>query len=481
VKEKCPTLKFIVSFDPLEAGESPGCTKKSLLAAWAKEKGVQIFSMEEVEIMGREKPHSPVPPKPEDIITINYTSGTTGSPKGVLLTHANCIAACSCAMSTNMYQTCYDVMLSYLPLAHIYARVAEGAALWGGAAIGYFHGNMLEVLDDIKTLRPTTFISVPRMFNKISNAIKAATIQQSGVKGALSRHVLSTKLENIRTTGSNKHAFYDRIWANKVKAAIGFDRCRGMVSGSAPISPDVLQTLRAVLSNDFIEGYGLTESYAVVLGQLTGDNSAGNCGPPAIAVECKLRDVPDMGYTSADKPYPRGELLVRGNTIFNSYYRSPEQNAEVFDSDGWFSTGDICSIDKLGRFAIIDRVKNLLKLAQGEYVSPEKVENQYLASLPLLGTGLVVGDSFQTYLVAIFGVDRVQFATFASEVLKRDLSHTDDAALKNACANKTVRKAVLKEMDRVAKLAKISGFERVKNIHLCLDPFTIENDLMTPT
>jgi long-chain acyl-CoA synthetase len=467
--------------DALEDGDLPGHSKRELLTAWAAEKGVKLYSMAEVESIGEKSGRGPNPPSPDDSITINYTSGTTGAPKGVLLSHMNCVAAASCAMATNMYQTCYDVMLSYLPLAHIYARVSENTCLWGGGAIGYFHGNITELMDDIKQLRPTTFISVPRLFSRIFNAVNAATIEQGGVKGALSRHALAAKMQNMKTTGSNKHALYDRIWANKIAAAIGFERCHGMVSGSAPIAPDVLQTLRCVFSNDFIEGYGMTETYAVALGQLTGDNSAGNCGPPCIAVECRLRDVPEMGYLSTDKPHPRGELLIRGNTVFKSYYKQPDTTAAVFDSDGWFATGDICRVDDLGRFSIVDRVKNLLKLAQGEYISPEKVENQYLANFPVLAQGLVHGDSFQTYLVAVFGVDRIHFAEFAGKVLKTHIDPADTAALEKACGNKAVRVAVLREMDKVAKRTKLQGFERVRNVHLCIEPFTIENDLLTPT
>ncbi|KAI5787130.1 hypothetical protein EDC01DRAFT_174288 [Geopyxis carbonaria] len=481
IKHKVPTLKVIISMDPLDDGEAPGHSKKALLSAWAAEKGVEIYEMTEVEELGRQHPRTMVAPGPDDNITINYTSGTTGNPKGVQLTHRNCIAAATAAARSQMYLTPTDVILSYLPLAHIYARCVENQALWAGAGIGFFHGNMLELLDDIKELRPNTFISVPRLYNKIANAIKEATIEQPGVKGALSRHVVSVKMEQMKNGGTNQHAFYDRIWSNKVRAAMGFDRCRGMVSGSAPIAPEVLLFLRAVFSNDFIEGYGLTETYAVALGQSKQDNSAGNCGAPAPTLEVKLRDVPDMGYTSTDSPRPRGELLIRGHTVFAGYYKSPEQTAAAIDADGWFATGDICSIDDTGRFSIVDRVKNLLKLAQGEYVSPEKIENVYLANMPIFVQGLIHGDSFQTYLVAVMGVDRVAFAKFAGGVLKKAIDPLDTAAVIEACGNKQVRVALLKEMDRVGKSAKMAGFERVKNIHLCLDPFTIENDLLTPT
>ncbi|KAG0634663.1 hypothetical protein HOY80DRAFT_894542 [Tuber brumale] len=482
MRDKIPTLRFIVSLDPLEReGEPSGYTKKTLLGAWAKEKGVQIYSLAEVESIGRQHPKPCVPPTRDDPITINYTSGTTGNPKGVWLTHGNAVAAVTCAMTTVIHGGPTDIMLSYLPLAHIFARLAEQVALWGGSAIGYFHGNILELVDDIKALRPTTFISVPRLYNRFHTSIKTATIKQPGIKGALSRHVVNAKLENMGKTGSNKHMLYDRIWTNKVRAGVGFDRLRASVTGSAPISPTVLSFLRVVFANNFYEGFGMTETYAATVAQLGGDNSAGNCGPPCINVEVRLRDVSDMGYTSKDKPYPRGELLTRGPTVFKTYYRAPEATASVFDQDGWFATGDICLIDELGRFKVIDRVKNLLKLSQGEYVSPEKVENAYLGNMNIFAQAYVYGDPLQPFLVAIFGVDRDHFSSFASKVLKKTVSATDEQAIKVACGSREVIHAALREMDRVAKKTKMTGYERVRNIHLCIDPFTIENDLLTPT
>lgn len=481
IKERCPTLKIVISMDDLNDDLRPGHSKKDMMIEWAREKGLMLYDIKEVEALGRSHPRPPTPPTPADPVTINYTSGTTGNPKGVLLSHRNAIAAASSCLMSNLHTTENDVALSYLPLAHIFARVAENQCLWSGAAIGYFHGNMLELLDDIKAIRPTSFISVPRLYNKIANAIKEATIEAPGVKGALSRRAVSVKMEQLKNGQSPKHAIYDRVWGNKVKAALGFDRCTSFVTGSAPISPEILQFLRAVFSADFVEGYGLTETYAIALAQLSGDVSAGNCGAPSPVDELKLRDVPEMGYTSADSPNPRGELLIRGNTVFSEYFRDPEKTAEALDADGWFHTGDICSVDKMGRFAVIDRVKNLLKLAQGEYVSPEKVENVYLASIPMFTQGLVHGDGLETYLVSLFGVDRDHFAKFAEKILKTKIDPQDTTAILDACADKKVRKAVLKEMDKVAKQAKLSGFERVRNVHLTIDPFSIENDLLTPT
>jgi long-chain acyl-CoA synthetase len=484
LKPRCPTLKIIISLDPLSDGELPGQSKGDLLNSWAADLGVMLYSNTDVESMGRENPRSYNPPSPSDIITINYTSGTTGNPKGVVLTHSNCVAAASTSQVT-ITQTPNDISCSYLPLAHIYQRVSEHSSLWAGTQIGYFHGNILELVDDLKLLRPTVFNSVPRLFNRFGSAIRAATVEQPGLKGALARHIVATKLEAVNNptpgAATNKHAIYDRIWSKKVAAALGLDKTARMVSGSAPIDPALHQFLRIIFSNHFLQGYGLTETYAVSLGQLVGDFSVGNCGALAPTMEGCLEDVPDMDYYSSDSPAPRGELLLRGNTRFREYYRNPEETAKAIDSDGWFHTGDICSVDALGRFSIIDRKKNVLKLAQGEYISPERIENVYLSNCSWAAMAFVHGDSVQSFLVGIFGVNPDTFGPFASKVLGRTISVTDRHSLEAACKDEKVRQAAIADLAKVGKRNKFNYWENVKAVELMLDPFSIENEILTPT
>ena len=481
LKPRLPTLKLIVSLDPLDSGELPGQSKADLLGSLASDLGVRIYSIYDVEALGRAHPRPSNPPRPDDIITINYTSGTTGNPKGVVLTHANAVAATSNGIVT-INQFPNSVICSYLPLAHIYERLAQHASLWAGAAIGFFHGNIVELVDDLKLLRPTAFISVPRLYNRFGGVIRASTVEQPGVKGALSRHVVSTKLANLEGPNpTNKHTVYDRIWARKVAAAFGLDRTKTMVSGSAPLDPSLQQFLRIVFANHFIQGYGLTESYAVALGQVEGDYAAGNCGAVALCTEACLMDVPDMDYLTTDKPQPRGELLLRGPTMFKGYYRNEAETQKSILPDGWFRTGDICTVDAMGRFTIVDRVKNVLKLAQGEYISPERIENVYLSNCSWMAQAYVHGDSVQTFLVAIFGIQPDVFAPYASKILGRTISATDRAALHAAAQDPRVRKAVIKELDHIGKRDRFNSYERVRNCYLYLEPFTVENELLTPT
>jgi long-chain acyl-CoA synthetase len=188
-----------------------------------------------------------------------------------------------------------------------------------------------------------------------------------------------------------------------------------------------------------------------------------------------------MEYTVDDKPHARGELLLRGASVFTGYYKNPEETAKAFTEDGWFRTGDICSVDEMGRFSIMDRRKNVLKLAQGEYISPERIEGVYLSSCTYLAQGFVHGDSSQTSLVAIFGIQPDVFAPFASKILSRQISATDIPALKAACEDPRVKEAVLKDLDKCGRKKKFAGYERVRSFKLMIEPFTIENELLTPT
>ncbi|KAL5355449.1 hypothetical protein BJX96DRAFT_141328 [Aspergillus floccosus] len=481
LKPMLPNLKFIVSLDPLDAGEEAGHSKRALLESVAAGQDVSIYTIDEVEQLGAASGRPMRLPTPEDIVTINYTSGTTGPPKGVVLTHGNATAAVAAGLVLTDHNQ-GDTFASYLPLAHIYARLSEHLAFYAGARIGYFHGNIVELVDDLKLLKPTGFISVPRLYSRFGNAIRASTVEAPGFKGAMSRHIVAAKTANLKNPDPSKatvkHALYDRIWAKKVAAALGLERARVMVSGSAPLDPSLHNFLRVAIGADFLQGYGLTETYAMACAQSRQDLTAGNCGRLAPCTEACLLSLPDMEYSVDDKPFPRGELLLRGGNVFKEYFKNPEETSKAITEDGWFRTGDVCTIDEMGRIVIIDRRKNVLKLAQGEYISPERLEGVYLSELGYLAQGYIHGDSVQTFLVGIFGVQPDMFAPFASKVLGRTIAESE---IKSVLDNEKIRKAVLKDFDRVAKKHKLAGYERVKNCALMMEPFTVENNLLTPT
>lgn len=482
---RTPSLKLIISLDPLDAGEPAGTSKLALLSQMAANAGLQIFSMDQVEAIGLQSGRPMRPPHRDDIVTINYTSGTTGDPKGVVLTHANAVAGITASRSNNLVHP-NDVHLSYLPLAHIYGRMTDQTVIAEGGCIGYFHGDIMGLVEDLKILRPNGFMSVPRLYNRFSTSIQAATIEADGVKGALSRHIIATKKANMKLPpgqATNKHLLYDRIWTPKVLAAVGLDRARFMISGSAQLDPDVQIFLRAAFGNIFSQGFGMTETYAVGTVQSEGDFTTGNIGAPCPTCEMCIESAPDLEYNVTDKPNPRGELLVRGPVIFREYYKNEAETAKTIEPDGWFHTGDIVEVDKLGRFKIIDRKKNVLKLAQGEYVSPERIENVYMGSSNLVATAFVHGDGKESTLVAVFGVDPEHFAPWATKVLggSRNIAKEDLDAIRAACAEPKIYKAFMKHIDDIGRSHKFNSYERVRAAHLAVEPFTIANELLTPT
>ncbi|GAA5923429.1 medium-chain fatty acid-CoA ligase FAA2 [Sporobolomyces koalae] len=480
--KKLPTIKAIVSLDTWSSisakGARPGVTGGDALKSWGQSVGVQVLDILELEALGvaNLRPHTP--PGPEDVACLCYTSGTTGNPKGVMTLHKSVagVAVSSC-YGNKLYPE--SIHISYLPLAHIYEYFCEVVAMTCGARIAFSCGDNLRLLEDFAIIKPTFLVSVPRVLNRIYQAIKAQTLDAPGVKGAIARKAFAVKVENLKTTGTKKHALWDRILFNKVKALLG-GNVEFIGTGSAPIAPEVLDFLRVAFCCDVVEGYGMSENSGCATRCLLTDAwSAGTVGPPIVGVDIKVIDVPDMGYTSEDKPYPRGEICTRGDGVMGGYYKEEAKTKDTMTDDGWLRTGDIGLIDELGRLKIIDRVKNLVKLSQGEYVAVEKIENIY-ALCPLLAQIYVHGDSLRDHLVAICVADPVQFAPFASRILGREIAPTDVAALNDAAANTKVIEGFARALAPYGKKARLNSYELLQdNIFITVNVFPPE--AMTPT
>ncbi|OZJ06424.1 hypothetical protein BZG36_00465 [Bifiguratus adelaidae] len=475
---KIPNLKVIVSMDKLEGDDqvAPGLPSRfSVLSAWAAEKGIYLTDMATVEAFGSKNRKPNNPPKPDDLACIMYTSGTTGVPKGAMITHRNFVAA-SAGVSYSVHTSQDDIFISYLPLAHIFGRTAEVSCIKSGCCIGYFSGDVMMLVDDMQVLKPTFMISVPRLLNRIYARLVAATIEAPGVKGALARKAVADKLFNLHHGKGNLHPVWDRIIFSKVKQALG-GHVNKILSGSAPLATDVLDFLRIAFCCTVYEGYGATETCAASTVTVPEEYIAGNIGAPFPHNELKLMDVPEMNYLSTD-PYPRGEICIRGDNIFRGYFKDEKNTKEAIDADGWCHTGDIGVIDERGSLTIIDRKKNIFKLAQGEYVAPEKIENAYSKNT-LIVQLYVHGDSLQSQLVGIVVPDPEALQVLATKL--HITSPSKKATLKELCANPKLKAAILKEMDKNARDAGLKGFEYVKAITLTMDAFTIENELLTPT
>ncbi|EPZ34892.1 AMP-dependent synthetase/ligase domain-containing protein [Rozella allomycis CSF55] len=375
-----------------------------------------------------------------------------------------------------------DVHISYLPLAHIFERMLNVALTCSGSRIGFFRGNskknfkdlkVLNLVEDIQILKPTLFVSVPRLFNRIYAKLVDGTINAAGVRGMLFRKAVSDKLNNLKQYNTVHHSIWDRILFSRVAAILG-GRVRLMLTASAPLAGEVMNFLRVCFSCPMIEAYGATETTG--LGTLTfmNDFSTGHVGVPFPCVEIKLVDVPEMNYLSSDKPCPRGEICIRGHSIFKGYFKDPKNTKESLDDEGWYLTGDIGKITQDGKLAVIDRKKNIFKLAQGEYVAPEKIENVYL-NCEYLAQIFVHGDPLQAELVAIVVPEPTKLSQLANKLGLQNQN------LENLCRSDVIKEKLLAEMNQVAKYQKLQGFEIVRAIYIEHSPFTVENDLLTST
>ncbi|KAG8691220.1 hypothetical protein FRC11_005827 [Ceratobasidium sp. 423] len=466
ITAKCPTLKVIVSIDKI------GEQTRNTFSTWAAERGVRITTLEEVEELGAQNLIAPFSPDPKSVVSICYTSGTTNVPKGVVLTHEQLTLSTVSCLHGGIF-TPGGALLSYLPLAHIYERIAELLSIAVGGRIGYFSGNPLLLLEDAQILKPTYFPSVPRVLNRIFQAA-IVNAKAPGVKGMLFRKALETKLHNLRTTGSNVHPFWDRIIFSKVQAVLG-GNITMMTSGSAPIGRDAMEFLRIAFACEVVEGYGMTENCGTCTRVFPDDpTSTTTVGPPQPVNEIKLVDVPEMGYRSTDKPSPRGELCVRGPNCFNEYYKDEANTKKTIDAEGWLHTGDVAMVDACGRVKIIDRVKNIMKLAQGEYVALEKVENAY-STCPAVAQIYVHGDSMQDHLIAVVVPDPAQLEAIVSK------AGLKGKPLEEVINHKSVVSGIQKALNREGKKQGLNGFEMIKNVHVTLEAFTTENNLLTPT
>ena len=278
-------------------------------------------------------------PKPPDLAMLCYTSGTTGDPKGAMLSHRNILAAIGNAAYPawaifNLQQSGpQDVHLSYLPLAHVFETVVLNFCLYSAAAIGFYQGNTLKILEDLQALRPTVFVSVPRLYSRFHEKIVSGAKAKGGVASFLFQKALSAKLEVLHATGSVKHGLWDALVFNKVQKSLGLDRCDKMVCGSAPISAETKDFLRVALGVTFVEGYGLSETAAASTICHPLDVSNYHVGMPVMCCELKLQDVAEMNYMSSNMP-PTGEVCVRGPCVFGGYYKMEKQTKESIDEGG---------------------------------------------------------------------------------------------------------------------------------------------------
>ena len=445
----------------------------------AKTSGVAVYSFDEFIALGKSKPQDARPPAAEDLCTIMYTSGTTGDPKGVELTHKNVMAAVASlvkfvgSLGNELDEN--DVFFSFLPLAHIFDRAGEEMFLYIGGSIGYWRGDIKGLVDDIGALKPTLFCGVPRVFDRIYSGVMDKLEHGSILKKFLFNWGFNRKLHALDSGVPFEKAapFFDKLVFSKIKERLG-GRVKLLVSGGAPLARHVEDFLRVTMCCRVLQGYGLTETCAgTCICVPDVPSQVGTVGPPLPYVSLRLEAVPEMNYDPMAQP-PRGELCIKGDTVFAGYYKDKKKTDEVLESDGWFHSGDIAEMTPEGAFKIIDRKKNIFKLSQGEYVAVEKVESAYKKD-QFVEQIWVYGNSFENCLVAVVVPAETKLREWAQH------HHASHGTMEEMCKDEKLKKHILETLTATAKDLKLKGFEIVKDIHLETEPFAVENDMITPT
>ncbi|XP_029106783.1 long-chain-fatty-acid--CoA ligase 6 isoform X2 [Scleropages formosus] len=459
-RQETPGLKKVILMDPFEP----------LLLERGAKCGVHIQSMKEVEALGREHHRKAMPPQPDDLSIVCFTSGTTGNPKGVMLTHGNVVADFSGFLKVTdkvIFPCQDDVLISFLPLAHMFERLIQSVVYCHGGRIGFFQGDIRLLAEDMKALRPTIFPVVPRLLNRMYDKIFSQA--KNPVKRWLLNFAAKRKAAEVQSGVIRSDSVWDKIFFSKIQASLG-GRLRMIVTGAAPTSPAVLGFLRAALGCQVYEAYGQTECTAGCTFTTPGDWTSGHVGAPIPCNLIKLVDVPEKNYFASKG---EGEVCVKGPNVFKGYLKDPEKTAEALDPDGWLHTGDIGKWLPNGTLKIIDRKKHIFKLAQGEYISPEKIENIYIRSEPIAQL-YVHGDSLQSCLVGIVVPDAEVLPAWAK---KRGF----EGCFGDLCKNVELKKAIMDDMVQLGKASGLHSFEQVKEIYLHSEMFSIANGLLTPT
>ncbi|KNC84329.1 hypothetical protein SARC_03453 [Sphaeroforma arctica JP610] len=475
IAKDCPHLKSIIY-----NGEKP----KDV----AVPEGVTLYAYEDVIKTGKAADVSYSEPKPEDVAVIMYTSGSTGLPKGVMLTHHNMTSACigfKEALPTIVPGE--DCFMGFLPLAHIFALCSENFLLNNGCMIGY--GGALTLTDnspkikagtkgDISELRPTYLAAVPTIMDRIRQAVTGKVAAGSPLVQKLFHKAFESKKAAMKKGKGTP--IWDAIVFNKIKSVLG-GRIKEVFSGGAPLAADSQLFMNVVFGVPVCQGYGLTETCSsATIAHHTDRDSFGKVGGPLVVVDLKLKDWEEGNYKVTDKDdkaigMPRGEVLLGGPCIASGYYKMPEKTAEEFIADEsgkvWFHTGDIGQVHKSGTLQIIDRKKDLVKLQQGEYVSLGKVESM-LKAANYIDNMMVYADPFHSYCVAIVTVLAPAVAAFAE---KNGIQKEWADLVKDP----KIVAEVLASLQKEAKSSKLAKFETPQKIFIEADPWLPESGLVT--
>jgi long-chain acyl-CoA synthetase len=402
-------------------------------------------------------------PKPDDLAILVYTSGTTGKPKGAMISHANVVLTCK-AYQDAFPQDEHDERMAFLPLCHIAERVGgEYHSIYSGAVLNFVE-NPETVPENVREIAPTVFTAVPRVWEKFYSGVliglkQAGAVQQLAYKLAIG---IGLRRARLREEGKPVPVWLDAAFGlarllvlNNVRKLIGVHRAKVLITGAAPISPELIRWYMA-LGLEMFEVWGQTESCGAVTSNLAGKVKPGSIGPRMSHAEVKV---------SAE-----GELLVRGKTVFMGYLNQPEKTAETL-KDGWLHTGDVGKVDADGYFYITDRMKDIIITAGGKNITPSEFEN-HLKFSPFITDAVVIGDK-RPYLVALVMIDHENVERYAQD---HAIPFSNFASL---CRRPEVQELIQGEIDRVNQ--GFARVEQVKKFRLIEQKLTAEDEELTPT
>ncbi|KAI3522313.1 hypothetical protein L1887_11849 [Cichorium endivia] len=448
----------------------------------------KMFSFSQVEQIGGENPVDADLPLPADVAVIMYTSGSTGLPKGVMMTHSNVLATVSAVMTIVPGLGGKDVYLAYLPLAHILELAAENLIAAVGSSIGY--GSPLTLTDtsskikkgtkgDASILRPTLMAAVPAILDRVRDGVRKKVDSAGGVSKKLFDLAYNRRLAAINGSWFGAWGLEKLLWSflvfRKVRAILG-GRIRFILSGGAPLSADTQRFINICLGAPIGQGYGLTETCAGGTFSEYDDTSVGRVGAPLPCSYIKLIDWPEGGYLTSDSPMPRGEIVIGGPNVTLGYFKNDEKTKEVYKVDKrgfrWFYTGDVGQFHKDGCLEIIDRKKDIVKLQHGEYVSLGKVE-AVLSVSPYVDNIMLHANSFHSYCVALVVASQASLESWA---LQKGIKFDDFTSL---CQMEETVKEVYASLIKAAKTARLEKFEMPAKIKLLSEAWTPESGLVT--
>jgi long-chain acyl-CoA synthetase len=456
VRAELPELKTIVIFD-LEG-----------LAEFADPMALSLAAlMEGGAVHDRDHPggweERLQEPKPDDLAILVYTSGTTGPPKGAMLSHRNIVFQCE--HGTELLTALPgDERLSFLPLCHVAERVLGAYYAIFTETVVNFAESVETVPENVREVQPTVFGAVPRIWEKFYSAVTIATSEATPlgrwayrVAIGLGDRVADRRLARRPVPLGLRLAYRiaDRLVLANVRRLIGIDRCRYLFTGAAPISPDLIRWYLA-LGRDMLEAYGQTECTGLATFMPADGIKPGTVGRPVPYGEIAIS--------------PLGEILLKGDHVFMGYFNQPEKTAETI-VDGWLHTGDVGEIDAEGYVKITDRMRDIIITAGGKNVTPSEIENELKFS-PYISDAVVVGDR-RKYLTCLVMIDHENVAKFAQD---HDVPFTNFASLTRA---KPVLDLLAEEVEKVnRKLARVETIKRFRLIEQQLDP---EDEELTPT